>query len=97
MKPEPSDCDWNSRGPPGFGVKRRKNSKNGSSSGTFGNCCASGLRAPPCVVLILTTAGPCFSTISVKSGSCATDCSGNNRQITHNTFLIMYSPVNDKQ
>src|SRR6185369_113301 len=71
IKPEPSDLFSKSRGapPPGErGMKRLKNSKAGSFSSN-----GKGItwRCPRVtwVVLMLTTACPCFSASSVKSGS----------------------------
>ena len=96
MNPEPNDCGWNSRCP-GLGEKRRKNSKKGSFSSICGNCWESVLRAA-CVMLILTTAPPCFSTRSVKSGNCADTCSGTSRNSASIIVLsIVVFPGNEME
>src|SRR6185369_1053652 len=71
IKPEPSDLFSKSRGapPPGErGMKRLKNSKAGSFSSN-GKGITWLCPRVTWVVLMLTTAGPCFSASSVKSGS----------------------------
>src|SRR5574343_1964730 len=68
--PEPRDLFSKSRGmpPPGErGMKRLKNSKAGSFSSN-GNGIIWACPRTTCVELIFTTAGPCFSASSEKSG-----------------------------
>src|SRR5574343_872671 len=84
MKPEPNDLFSNSRGapPPGTrGMKRLKNSNAGSLSSKGKGDPAACARLT-CVVLILTTVGPCFSARSAKSGK-ARVCAIAREQTSH--------------